>query len=38
MSFQKNVFAFFNLKNGGEIQDGRYLCKVNNKLLSFSSE
>ena len=28
MSFQENVFDFLNLKDGGEIQDGRHLCKV----------
>ena len=28
MSFQENVLDILNLKNGGEIKDGRHLCKV----------
>ena len=28
ITFQENLLDILNLKNSGEIQDGRHLCKV----------
>ena len=37
-SVQKNVLDILNLKNGGEIEEGRHCASSNNKLILFSIE